>query len=212
MGMPAAHYVLLTKARGVQACRMHASVMMVSTAMSGERPCPSSPKIRASRRFFADVQKSPNPSSVESREQLLAEANSTQAQAADEASGAFLALCDTEDVAVSMVDFRNAPTPSFAPEVARYPAGLSDCMSGVKWLAGEAAGLGVDAGRRQRRRQSDACHGALSLLCGGEVDLIQGLYILCSEIIPQACPKISREMARSIANFCHGAARQREAG
>src|SRR5262249_61774298 len=49
-----------------------------------------------------------------------------------------------QGVAVAMVDFRNALTPSSAPEVAPFPAGLNDCVSGVKWLHESAARLGVD--------------------------------------------------------------------
>ena len=52
-----------------------------------------------------------------------------------------------QGVAVAMVDFRNALTPSSAPEVLPYPAGLNDCVSGVKWLAANADALGIDAGQ-----------------------------------------------------------------
>ena len=41
-----------------------------------------------------------------------------------------------QGVAVAMVDFRNALTPSSAKEVAPYPAGLNDCVAGLKWLSG----------------------------------------------------------------------------
>lgn len=323
------------------------------------------PRITA---LFADVKKPANVGNVESREQLLAQANSAQAKAADEASRALLASCDTEEVApstglcietktfrsapdgnaikvqflrpngddilpcvyyihgggmqkmscfdgnyrawgrimaaqgvaVAMVDFRNALTPSSAPEVAPFPAGLNDCVSGVKWLAGNAATLGIDSG--QIIVAGDSGGGnltlatGLSLLRSGEVGLIQGLYALCpdiagigahgnnrsvmaygiaewekrnplawpsfateddvrglphvvvsvnefdslrdggvnfyhlllragvpascrqlmgtvhaTEIIPLACPDISRETARSIADFCRGTTRRRQA-
>ena len=39
-----------------------------------------------------------------------------------------------QGVAVTMVDFRNCVTPSSAPEIEPYPAGLNDCMSGLRWL------------------------------------------------------------------------------
>ena len=324
------------------------------------------PRITA---LFADVHKPPSSGNVESREQLLAEANSPQSKAADEAARAFFALCDTEEVApsaglrietktfrsapdgnaikvqflrpngdatlpcvyyihgggmqklscfdgnyrawgrimaaqgvaVAMVDFRNALIPSSAPEVAPYPAGLNDCVSGVKWLADNAAELGIDAGRIIVAGDSGGGNltlaTGLSLLRCGEVGLIQGLYALCpdiagiaphkdnrsamgygiaelkkrnplawpsfateddvrglphvvvsvnefdalrdegvafyrlllragvaascrqvmgtvhaTEIIPLACPDISRETARSIADFCRGTTRRREAG
>ncbi len=35
-------------------------------------------------------------------------------------------------VAVAMVDFRNSISPSSVPEVAPFPAGLNDCVSGLK--------------------------------------------------------------------------------
>ena len=63
-------------------------------------------------------------------------------------------------VAVAMVDFRNCMLPSSSPEVAPFPAGLNDCVSGVKWLSSNARELGIDPGahhrgRRERRRQPD---------------------------------------------------------
>ena len=39
-----------------------------------------------------------------------------------------------EGVAVAMVDFRNCLRPSSAPEVEPFPAGLNDCVSGLKWV------------------------------------------------------------------------------
>ena len=37
-----------------------------------------------------------------------------------------------QGVAVAMVDFRNALTPSSVDEVAPFPAGLNDCVSGLQ--------------------------------------------------------------------------------
>ena len=42
-------------------------------------------------------------------------------------------------VAVVMVDFRNSVAPSSVPEVAPFPAGLNDCVSGLKWVVANAA-------------------------------------------------------------------------
>ena len=50
-------------------------------------------------------------------------------------------------VAVAMVDFRNALRASSAPEVAPFPAGLNDCVSGLRWVHANAAALGVDPSR-----------------------------------------------------------------
>ena len=52
-----------------------------------------------------------------------------------------------QGVAVAMVDFRNALAPSSVEEVAPFPAGLNDCVSGVKWLAANYEQLGVDPDR-----------------------------------------------------------------
>ena len=97
--------------------------------------------------------------------------------------GKIIAACG---VAVAMVDFRNALTPSSAPEVAPYPAGLNDCVSGLKWLAGQAQALGIDASRIIVAGESGG--GNLTLATGmrlqreGALHLIQGLYALCPYI------------------------------
>jgi len=89
-------------------------------------------------------------------------------------------------VHVAMVDFRNALTPSSAPEVAPYPAGLNDCVSGVEWLAENAESLGVDPKRIIVAGESGG--GNLTLATGmrllreGKVGLVSGLYALCPYI------------------------------
>ena len=91
-----------------------------------------------------------------------------------------------QGVAVAMVDFRNAVTPSSAPEVAPYPAGLDDCVSGLAWVSANAAALNVDPGRVIVAGESGG--GNLTLATGmrlkreGRLDLIQGLYALCPYI------------------------------
>jgi acetyl esterase/lipase len=96
-------------------------------------------------------------------------------------------------VAVAMVDFRNCLTPSSAPEVAPFPAGLNDCVAGVKWLVGEAANLNIDPRRIVVAGESGG--GNLTLATGlklkqdGDLALISGLYALCPYIAgvwPQA--------------------------
>ena len=49
-----------------------------------------------------------------------------------------------QGVAVAMVDFRNAMWPSTAPEVAPFPAGLNDCVSGLKWVKDNSKKLKID--------------------------------------------------------------------
>ena len=89
-------------------------------------------------------------------------------------------------VAVAMVEFRNSLTPSALPEVAPYPAGLNDCVSGLKWVASQAEELGIDPGRIIVAGESGG--GNLTLATGlrlkqeGSLELIQGLYALCPYI------------------------------
>ena len=91
-----------------------------------------------------------------------------------------------QGVAVAMVDFRNCVTPSSAPEVAPYPAGLNDCVSGLRWVAANAEDLGIDAGRIVVAGESGG--GNLTLAVGlrlvreGAAELVQGLYALCPYI------------------------------
>jgi acetyl esterase len=91
-----------------------------------------------------------------------------------------------QGVAVAMVDFRNALAPSSADEVAPFPAGLNDCISGVKWVAANHAELGVDSGRIVVAGESGG--GNLTLATGlrlkqtGDLGIIKGLYALCPYI------------------------------
>ena len=50
-------------------------------------------------------------------------------------------------VAVVLVEFRNALAANTLPEVAPYPAGLNDCLSGLRWMLDNAADLGIDPDR-----------------------------------------------------------------
>lgn len=89
-------------------------------------------------------------------------------------------------VAVVMVDFRNCVTPSSAPEVAPFPAGLHDCVSGLRWVAAHTAELGIDAARLVVAGESGG--GNLTLATGlqlnrdGDLGLVKGLYALCPYI------------------------------
>jgi acetyl esterase/lipase len=89
-------------------------------------------------------------------------------------------------VAVAMVDFRNAVSPSSAPEVAPFPAGLNDCVSGLRWLVAQAEALAIDPGKIIISGESGG--GNLTLATGmtllrqGQMDLVQGLYALCPYI------------------------------
>lgn len=91
-----------------------------------------------------------------------------------------------QGVAVAMVDFRNCMTPSSAPEVEPFPAGLNDCVSGVKYVAANAAELGIDPTRIVVAGESGGGNLTLAtgmkLLADGDIDLISGLYALCPYI------------------------------
>jgi acetyl esterase len=92
-------------------------------------------------------------------------------------------------VAVAMVDFRNALLPSSVPEVAPFPAGLNDCISGLKWVHANSAALNIDP--RRIIIAGDSGGGNLTLACGlklkrdGDIGLIKGLYALCPFIAGQ---------------------------
>lgn len=98
-----------------------------------------------------------------------------------------------QGVAVAMVDFRNALRASSAPEVAPFPAGLNDCVSGVRWVASHADHLNIDPKRIVVAGESGG--GNLTLATGlklkrdGDLAIIKGLYALCPYIAgewPQA--------------------------
>jgi acetyl esterase/lipase len=91
-----------------------------------------------------------------------------------------------QGVAVAMADFRNCLIPSSAPEVEPFPAGLNDCVSGVKWLTAHATALGIDPEHIVVAGESGG--GNLTLATGlklkldGDLGLIRGLYAMCPYI------------------------------
>jgi len=94
-----------------------------------------------------------------------------------------------QGVAVVMVDFRNALRPSSAPEVLPFPAGLNDCVSGVKWAHANAQALNIDPARIVVAGESGGGNltlaTGLKLLADGDIGLIKGLYALCPYIAGQ---------------------------
>lgn len=91
-----------------------------------------------------------------------------------------------QGVAVAMVDFRNCLIASSAPEVAPFPAGLDDCVSGVRWAVAHAARLGIDPNHVVVAGESGG--GNLTLATGmrlaqeGDTGLVRGLFALCPYI------------------------------
>jgi len=94
-----------------------------------------------------------------------------------------------QGVAVAMVDFRNCINPSSASEVLPFPAGLNDCVSGVKWLVEQSAALNIDPQHIIIAGESGG--GNLTLATGlklkqdGDLNLVRGLYALCPYIAGQ---------------------------
>jgi len=92
-------------------------------------------------------------------------------------------------VAVVMVDFRNALTASSVPEVAPFPAGLNDCVAGLKWAHANAQALNIDADKIIVAGESGGGNltlaTGLKLLRDGDIALIKGLYALCPYIAGQ---------------------------
>ena len=86
-------------------------------------------------------------------------------------------------VAVVQVDFRNSLYPSSVPEVAPFPAGLNDCVSGLRYVAVNAAALGIDPARIIVAGESGG--GNLSLATAiklgrdGDPGLLAGVFAMC---------------------------------
>ncbi len=99
---------------------------------------------------------------------------------------AFGKIIAAEGVNVAMVDFRNSISPSSTEEVAPYPAGLNDCVSGLKWLHANAADLNIDSNQIIAAGESGG--GNLTIALGlrlkqdGDLNLLKGLYALCPYI------------------------------
>jgi acetyl esterase len=91
-----------------------------------------------------------------------------------------------QGIAVAMVDFRNAMWASSAPEIAPFPAGLNDCVSGLKWIHANAEELNID--NEQIIIAGESGGGNLTIATGlklkqdGDIGLIKGLYALCPYI------------------------------
>lgn len=89
-------------------------------------------------------------------------------------------------VAVVMVEFRNALVGNSNPEVAVYPGGLNDCVSGLRWVLDNAGALGIDPSRVVV--SGDSGGGNLTMATGlamkraGEPARVKGLYALCPYI------------------------------
>jgi acetyl esterase/lipase len=90
-------------------------------------------------------------------------------------------------VAVVMVEFRNAVYANSLEEVAPFPAGLNDCLAGLRWVSANAAALNIDPRRIVVAGESGG--GNLTLAIGltlqrsNELGIVKGLYALCPYIV-----------------------------
>ena len=90
-------------------------------------------------------------------------------------------------VAVVMVEFRNAVYANSCADVAPFPAGLNDCLSGLRWVSANAATLGIDPSRIVVAGESGG--GNLTLAVGlslkrsDELGMVKGLYALCPYLV-----------------------------
>jgi len=105
----------------------------------------------------------------------------------DENYRAWGRIIAAQGVAVAMVDFRNSILPSSTPEVAPFPAGLNDCVSGLKWVHANAQELQIDPDRIIIAGESGggnlALATAMKLKRDGDIGLIKGVYSLCPYIL-----------------------------
>ncbi len=99
---------------------------------------------------------------------------------------AFARMVAHHGVAVVSVDFRNSVAASSIPDVAPFPAGLNDCVSGFRWTLANATQLGVDPGRVVIAGESGGGNltlaSGLRLLADGDIDTLHGLYALAPYI------------------------------
>jgi acetyl esterase/lipase len=88
-----------------------------------------------------------------------------------------------QGVAVAMVDFRNCLHPSSAEEVAPFPAGLNDCVSGVRWVSANHKALNVDPSAIVVAGESGGGNltlaTAMKLKRDGDLGRLKGVYALC---------------------------------
>lgn len=99
------------------------------------------------------------------------------------AYSAFGRLIAANGVIVVMVDFRNCLFPSSIAEVAPFPAGLNDCVSGVHWVRDHAAHLNIDPARIIVAGESGGANlslaVALKLKRDGNLGIISGVSVSC---------------------------------
>lgn len=116
-------------------------------------------------------------------------------------------LVAARGVVVVMVEFRNAVAPSTVLDVAPFPAGLNDCVSGLRYLRAHAASFGVDETRIIVSGESGggnlAIATALRLKHDGALDMVKGLFVFCpyiNGVWPDSRYPSSREYAELLSD------------
>ena len=88
-----------------------------------------------------------------------------------------------QGVCVVMVEFRNSMQPSSIDDIAPFPGGLNDCISGLKWVHAHAGDLRIDTSRVVVSGESGG--GNLALAVGlqlkrdAALHLVKGIYAFC---------------------------------
>ncbi|MBT1450311.1 alpha/beta hydrolase [Glaciecola sp. XM2] len=99
---------------------------------------------------------------------------------------AWARILAAQGIAVVMVDFRNALVPSSVEEVAPFPAGLNDCLSGIKWVHENSDELKIQRNNIVIAGDSGggnlALASALKLKRDKCLNIISGVYALCPYI------------------------------
>ena len=104
-----------------------------------------------------------------------------------------------QNLCVVMVDFRNSLRPSSVPEVAPYPGGLNDCVSGYKWVTQHQEALDIHGDQIMIAGESGGGNLAIATtmrLIAEDVSMTPaGLYALCPYILG-AWPSDARPSSR----------------
>lgn len=91
-----------------------------------------------------------------------------------------------QNLCVVMVDFRNSVFPSSTPDVAPFPGGLNDCVSGFKWLVDNAHTLNADDQKIMIAGESGGANlsaATMMSLKGTHYERhVSALYLLCPYI------------------------------
>lgn len=87
------------------------------------------------------------------------------------------------DVAVALIEFRNSVFPATNGDIAPYPGGQNDVLSGLRWVLDHAVDLGIDPTKVVLAGESGGANliAGLTIRLGrdGETELVRGLFMMC---------------------------------